>query len=178
VAAYIVSGLTLGSAAMEAIGQPVFITMLLLTVVGLGLSYLVVARRQTPLVPAVVVSLLVLYALYPRMHALYVMAVLPFCLLLPSAVARLVWVPGTIWYVLFNGMFGITGVSYFLAPLTGNWTGHVRMWPEAVRGVAEVSLILAYVAMCLISAYQLLEHSAAGAASARDELADEALAIR
>ncbi|MBI2861563.1 MAG: DUF2029 domain-containing protein [Chloroflexi bacterium] len=90
-----------------------------LTLLGLGLIYLTVASKRLDLSQALLATLLVFFLLYPKGHGLYILAVLPFALLQPSALARWVWVPGTVWMLLFNGALGSNGLLYWFTSVSG-----------------------------------------------------------
>jgi hypothetical protein len=134
--------------------------MALLTLFSVVAIYVAAHRRGVELLPALLAVLLSFYALYPRMHALYVLGLLPLSLLTPSWPLRWVWLPGTAWYLLFNGAFGSTGLPYFVAPLTGAWIQTYRLlhlpgerWPEYLWW----SLIAIYMGLALTAAWTLLQ---------------------
>jgi hypothetical protein len=119
-------------------------TLLALGGVYTGLS----VRRAHPdsVLGDCLVTLLVFFLLYPKVHGLYLIVVLPLALIFPARIARWLWVPGVCWMVLVNGDFGASGLGYWLAPATGYWE---NLLPAMHR--AYVTVVLAGAQMVIIA---------------------------
>lgn len=91
------------------------------TVIGLMTVYFWMCKSSPTLPQANLMTLLVFFLFYPKVHGLYLVALLPLALLNPKQMAAWVWLPGAIWMLTINGAFGSSGLYYWLAPMTGLW---------------------------------------------------------
>lgn len=105
--------------------QDIGLLFVILTVLGLVCIYAWAVKRSPPTMRAGLALLLVFFLVYPKVHGLYLVSLLPLALLQPMKTPVWVWVPGAVWMLLVNGDFGATGVAYWLAPLTGQWVSLV-----------------------------------------------------
>lgn len=128
-------------------------------IAGLGVMScaLVAWRRQVRLLDAMLVTLLVFFALSPKLHALYVVAACPLALLAHGRVIPGFWLPGLLWFALFNGAFGARGVFYYLAPHTGQWVDPWVPLGPTVPWLLAGGLAAAHCLLCLGSAWRLLD---------------------
>lgn len=116
-----------------------------LLVIGLCSVYLYLRYYQPHLEEMILLTLLVFFAFYPKVHGLYTVAIFPFALIAGVKIGVWVWLPGTVWMLLVNGAFGASGLLYFLAPTTG-------LWVPSVSPIlfAQGTVLLALLQLCLI----------------------------
>lgn len=116
---------------VEAVGRQIFdynaalgavtLVSMVLGMVGMSMVYLFCAHHFASVEEGLLLSLLVFFAFYPKVHGLYTIAILPLALMTGMRYAQWVWVPGAAWMLLFNGAFGAAGILYFFAPISGIW---------------------------------------------------------
>ncbi|MBI3978829.1 MAG: DUF2029 domain-containing protein [Chloroflexi bacterium] len=134
-----------------------FFSLTAATAAALAVLYAALIRQRCALLNGSLATLLIFYALFPKMHALYILGLYPLSLLASARLVRLVWLPGFVWHLLFNGMLGAAGLAYFLAPLTGVWLDTYRVigLPESGRiaiwhGLASLHTLLALAAAFVV----------------------------
>lgn len=123
---------------MNFFSNPNFFWML--TVLNLIALYFYVVRSKVSLLDGILLTLLVFFLFYPKVHGLYTISLLPLAYISPYRLARWVWAPGALWMLLANGAFGATGILYFAAPFLGTWNPVVS--PE------NFALVTALLASC------------------------------
>lgn len=85
----------------------------------LSVLYTNYAQRGGSLLGLSLLTLLLLFVYYPKVHYDYLISLLPFALLSKNLWARLAWLPGFLWALLLNGTRGATGFFYWTAWRTG-----------------------------------------------------------
>ena len=90
---------------------------------GLFLSQLILfyffQKYNLSAIDASILSLLIFFLFYPKVHSPYILVLLPFGFLYAKwKLLKHVWLPGTIWALIVNGTFNNQGIFYWFSWLT------------------------------------------------------------
>jgi len=84
----------------------------------LGL-FIYLFKKKIQVTDAAVLSLLVFFLLYPKMHSPYILVLLPVGFLYKKwRLIRYIWIPGTVWALIVNGVTGNQGLWYWFSWLS------------------------------------------------------------
>lgn len=91
-----------------------FLYLLLLLCELALILYLLSSSKKYEATFLITVPLLLLYLIYPKMHALYILALLPIGFIDKKMwLVRFVWLPDFIWAILVNGFEDVRGLFYW-----------------------------------------------------------------
>lgn len=147
----------LGAAAWAASFVPSLDLMFLaLTLLALLWVYIWIRRRPSSLAQDQALALITFFLLYPKVHGLYLVALVPLALIGRLKYAGWAWFPGLIFMLTVNGAFGASGLPYWLAPALGAW---IRIVPESQGPVITGLLVGAQILLLALSLLEVIDLS-------------------
>jgi len=100
---------------------------------------------------SILISLLLIFLFYPKMHSLYILAVLPISILLENwRVTKSLWIPGTIWALFVNGIEDNRGLPYWFYWLTHYKFSLPEMYNHGIT-ILMSTLYLSLIVICILN---------------------------